>query len=115
MAKKEKEPRVDGLGPRERKQIHSAVRLVWSRSHARRLAILRATDAQGFTRCEVCRKRSPKVHVDHPDPVGAVDGPDYIKKMFQPSRFYKVLCPPCHRLKTKEDRDKDDLIKMGIF
>ncbi len=105
MARRKAE-KIDGFGPAEKKAIHSAVRLVWQRSKARRLAIARATDAQGYVRCEQCKKRTPKHHVDHPTPVGEVGGPRYIQKMFIPSHKLKVLCPPCHKPKTKKERQK---------
>jgi Zn finger protein HypA/HybF involved in hydrogenase expression len=104
MAKKKKAEKVDGFGTRERQLIHAAVRLVWQRSRARALAIRRATDKQGFVRCEKCKKRTPKHHVDHRRPIGEVGGPDYIQKMFVPSKKLDVLCPPCHRPKTKKER-----------
>lgn len=103
-AKKEKKAKVDGLGPDELKRIHSAVRLVWSRCHARRLAVKRATGKDGFVRCELCNKRTPRVHVDHIEPVGKVGGPQYIERMFKPSHCYQVLCPKCHGAKTRADK-----------
>jgi Zn finger protein HypA/HybF involved in hydrogenase expression len=99
-----KPPKVDGFGVAERKAVHAAVRLVWQRCLARRLALKRATDAEGYFRCEQCGERTPKCHVDHREPVGEVGGPDYIARMFTPSVNLSVLCPPCHKPKTKRER-----------
>lgn len=96
--------KVDGFGVAERKAVHSAVRLVWQRSLARRLAVKRATDAEGYICCEQCGKRTPKHHVDHREPVGEVGGNGYIARMFAPSGELQVLCPPCHRPKTLRER-----------
>jgi Zn finger protein HypA/HybF involved in hydrogenase expression len=97
-------PKCDGFGPAERKAVHAAVRLVWQRSLARKLALKRATDAEGYYRCEDCGARAPRVHVDHIDPVGEVGGPDYVQRMFAPSDQLRVLDPKCHKAKTKQER-----------
>lgn len=97
-------PKCDGFGVAERKAVHAAVRLVWQRSLSRRLAIKRATDSEGYLCCEQCGTRTPKAHVDHIEPVGEVGGVDYVARMFAPSTGLRVLCPPCHKIKTKEER-----------
>jgi Zn finger protein HypA/HybF involved in hydrogenase expression len=99
-------PKLDGFGPAERKAVHSAVRLVWQRSLARRLAVKRATDAEGYIRCEQCHQRTPKHHVDHIEAVGEVGGEGYIQRMFVPSSQLRVLCPPCHKPKTNRERKR---------
>lgn len=110
--KKETKERVDGLGPDDLKKIHSAVRKVWAWSHARRLAVKRATDKEGFPFCEKCGIRVPKHVIDHIEPVGQVGGPDYIQKMFVPSTQLQCLCKACHAPKTRAERKvkvkKDD-------
>lgn len=98
--------KVDGWGPAEKKAVHAAVRLVWQRSLSRRLAVKRATDDEGYIRCEACCQRTPKSHVDHLEPVGEVGGPDYIPRMFVPSHKLRVLCPPCHKPKTARERKR---------
>lgn len=104
MAKKTKKEKIDGLGPDDLKRIHKAVRQVWSWSHPRRLAVKRSMGADGFPRCEMCKKRVPKITVDHIDPVGEVGGRDYVKKMWCPSRLLQCLCKKCHDGKTKRER-----------
>ena len=106
MVRAKKAVKTDGFGIAERKAVHAAVRLVWQRSLARRLAVKRATDAEGYIRCEQCGKRTPKHHVDHRVPVGEVGGVDYIARMFAPSAELQVLCPPCHRPKTAAERKR---------
>lgn len=108
-SKKQKIELVDGLGPADLKKIHKAVRQVWSWSKAWRLAKARATDENGFVFCEHKKcpskgKPVPKVFVDHIDPVGEVGGPDYIKRMFIPSKFLQCLCKKCHDAKTKAEK-----------
>jgi hypothetical protein len=105
MAKKpkSKSEKIDGLGPDDLKKIHKAVRQVWSWSHPRRLAVARATGKDGFPRCEKCRKRVPKVAVDHIEPVGEIGGPDYIRRMWCPSSKLQCLCRKCHAPKTQAE------------
>lgn len=105
--------KVDGFGVAERKAVHAAVRLVWQRSLARRLALKRATDAEGYLRCEQCRQRTPKAHVDHREPVGEVGGTNYIADMFAPSVSLDVLCPPCHRAKTAAERKATAKVRLS--
>lgn len=111
--KKKKGPeKVDGLGPDNIKQIRAAVRQVWTWSYAYRLAKKRNIGADGFPRCEKCKKKVPKTYVDHMVNVGAVDG-GFIERMFVPSSGLQNLCKPCHNAKTKLERiemrrSKDD-------
>lgn len=103
MSKRQKAPPMDGLGPRERKKIDSAIRQVWYRSKARSTAVKRCTDKQGFTRCELCKKRTPKIKVDHKMPCGPVESDGYITRLFCPSPLLQCLCHPCHKPKTKAE------------
>lgn len=103
-SKKPKIEKPDGLGPDDLKKIHKAVRQVWSWSKAWRLAKARAMGKDGFPRCEKCKKKVPKVFVDHIKPVGEVGGPKYIEKMFIPSKHLQCLCKKCHDAKTREER-----------
>lgn len=103
MAKRTKIEKTDGLGPLEKKKLRAAIRQVWHRSHARRLALARVTDKAGFVRCEGCpRKRLPKVTVDHIVPAGEVDS-GFIDRMFVPSTGLRCLCKECHRAKTNAE------------
>ena len=103
MAKRVKLQKTDGLGPYEIKRIRAAIRQVWQRSHARKLCIDRATGKDGFVRCEKCKKKVPKIYVDHIEAVGEVDG-KFIYKLFCPSDMLQALCKKCHDAKTKEER-----------
>src|SRR5271166_1622515 len=108
MSRKPKAPPFDGLGPRERKNIDSAIRQVWYRSKARATAVKRCTDKQGFTRCEQCKKRTPKIKVDHVIPCGPVDSDGYIVRLFCPSKGLQCLCKRDHDKKTKIERSRDN-------
>lgn len=102
MSKRTKLKPQDGLGPLELKKIRSALRQVWHRSHARRLAVKRCTDGEGYTVCEQCGMRTPKLKVDHVEPVGGIEG--MIERLFCPSTLLQGLCNDCHKVKTKAER-----------
>lgn len=102
--KKKEVPKVDGLGAKDVAKIRSAIRQVWHRSHVRKLCIKRATGKDGFMRCEQCAKKVPKIHVDHIQAVGKVDG-GFIKRLFCSSKGLQALCDKCHRAKTKAERE----------
>lgn len=104
MAKK-KLVKVDGLGPHEIKKIRAAVRQVWHRSYARRLVVLRCIGRGGFSYCELCKKRAPKIFIDHIVNVGDVDY-GFINRMFVASKWLRGLCKKCHDIKTKEERKR---------
>lgn len=104
MAKSRKLVKTDGLGPLEIKKIRSAVRLVWQRSYARQCVVNRCTDKEGYTVCEKCKMRTPKLKVDHIVNVGDLDD-GFIPRMFVPSKMLQGMCHECHTLKTKAERD----------
>lgn len=84
------------------RKIKRALRQVWAWSHARRLVVKRCDLGGGYARCEKCRKRAPKIHVDHITPVGTFnDG--YVRRLFVPSDKLQGLCQKCHKVKTKAD------------
>lgn len=110
MAKKEKKPRkvkpapVDGLGEKDVKRIRTAIRNIWRYSTPRKLAEKRAYwHKDGFPRCELCKKKAPKIFVDHIIQVGDVDE-GFLKRMYTPSCNLQSLCKKCHDEKTKEER-----------
>ena len=113
--KKKKLQKTDGLGPLEIKKIRTALRLVWHRSAARKVVVLRCTDADGFTFCEQCHKRTPALKVDHIEKLGDVDG-GYIERLFVPSGKMQGLCKTCHDAKTKQERsgNKPSRSKWGF-
>ncbi len=100
---KKKIVKSDGLGPHEIKQIRSAVRLVWQRSHARALVAKRCVGADGFSYCEMCKEKTPKLRIDHILRVGDLDS-GYIPRMFVPSTQLQGLCSKCHNEKTKAEK-----------
>lgn len=106
MAKKKKKPKlekVDGLGPIDIKKIRNAVRQVWHRSHTRKLCVNRCIGKGGYFFCELCKKRTPVLKVDHIQKVGEVDS-GFIKRMFTPSKNLQGLCSKCHKTKTRQER-----------
>lgn len=119
-SKKPKPEAIDGLGPKELAMIHKAVRQVWSWSKAWRLTKARCTDAEGFVfcenkKCESKGKPVPKVFIDHIDPVGEVGGPNYIQRMFIPSKRLQGLCKKCHDPKTRQERAAKKNRKAPVF
>lgn len=115
MAKK-KSPQTDGLGPRELEKISSALRQVWYRCHARKLSIKRCTDTDGFTVCELCKERTPKLKIDHIIPVGSIKNEGCILRLFCPSSGLQGLCHTCHKKKTKLETQarKNQSQKQGL-
>lgn len=97
--------KIDGLGPKEKAKIRTALRRVWAWSYARKKALARVVGEDGFSKCEQCKKVAPKVHVDHVVPVGEVDE-GFIARLFVPSAGLQILCVRCHRFKTNYQRRK---------
>lgn len=105
LMSKKKIPPTDGFGPKEVKAARIALRLVWSRCHARKLVIKRCTDRDGWTYCEKCHKRTPKLKVDHLKACGKLTG-GYLQRLFTPSKNLQGLCDSCHKIKTKIERSQ---------
>lgn len=95
-----KAPHSDGFGPRERQRVTNAIRNVWYQCRARKLVIQRCTDRRGYTWCEKCGQRTPKLKTDHIEPCGAVDSVGYIQRLFCGSDKLQGLCKECHDIKT---------------
>jgi hypothetical protein len=106
MAKKtsKKVEKIDGLGPEDIKKIRAAIRQVWAWSHPRRLVVKRCEIAGGFSKCEQCKKKCAKIFVDHIKVMGDLLAPDYILRMWTPSKNLQGLCKKCHDDKTKDER-----------
>jgi len=102
MPKKRTEQRTDGLSAGDVEKIRKAIRQVWMWSWPRRLVIKRCLTKDGFSKCEQCGKKCPKVAVDHIERVGLVDA-GFIERLFCPSSKLQGLCKDCHRLKTNEE------------
>lgn len=76
------------------------LRELWhQRSWQKKAALARATDAEGFTVCEECKRRAPKVHVDHIEKCGEPDASFLARLFIEPAQL-KVLCLACHGAKT---------------
>lgn len=102
MAKK-KVQKTDGLGPYEISKIRGAIRLVWQRSLARKIVVDRCTGFDGYSYCEKCLERAPKIFIDHILNVGDVDE-GFIARLFCSSDKLQGLCKKCHDPKTKKEK-----------
>ncbi len=95
--------KVDGLGPHLKQGYVTALRMVWrNRSEARKICVRRADIGGGYSRCEGCKKKVPKVFIDHIEPCGVLDS-GFIERLSCASEGLQALCSPCHRTKTNED------------
>ncbi len=103
--KKKKVEIEDGMTPKLLSQYSSAIRKVWSWSKMRRLAVKRATDKEGWLRCEVCKEVTPKAHVDHIIPCGAINSPGFFDRLNVSSKGLQVMCRSCHYAKTKKEKN----------
>ena len=62
--------------------------------------------------CAVCSElfKAKEVQVDHIEPAGSLkcydDLPSFVKRMFCEADNLQVVCKPCHKIKTAEDRKK---------
>lgn len=96
-------PKVDGISAKNIAQIRTAIRRVWAWSTPRKLVIERCTGKDGWQYCEKCKKKAPKIFVDHIEACGDVLDGGYIQRMFTPSKNLQGLCKKCHDVKTKEE------------
>lgn len=61
--------------------------------------------------CAVCTDwfKAKEVEVDHIKPCGSLkdysDLPSFVATLFCEEDNLRVICKPCHKIKTKEDRD----------
>lgn len=124
MAKRAKVEKIDGFGAAEKKSVRDAVRLVWQRSKARQTVKKRCIGKDGFEYCEKCKKRVPKVNIDHKKPAGEIDEPGFLNRLFCPSSELQGLCKECHKPKTarenkkrrlKKKQEKEKLESVGDF
>lgn len=111
--KKEKPQKIDGLSPKDIQKIRTAIRQVWHWSYPRKLCVERCTNPNGFVYCELCKKKVPKIFVDHKKNVGDVDS-GFIERLFCPSKGLQGLCKKCHDAKTKDERKINSEIKKGV-
>lgn len=86
-----------------------AARKIWRWSKERKDAKERAKVSKKLYRCELCKKTSEKVEVDHIVPVGTAprtwEGWDeYYSHLFCDVTNLRVLCHSCHKEKTSRER-----------
>lgn len=109
--------KIDGLNAKDIANIRKAIRQVWHRSHVRKLCVQRCIGKDGFSYCEKCKKRSPKVFIDHKIAVGDVDA-GFIKRLFISSKGLQGLCKKCHDTKTSAERKqlkRDREAALGFY
>lgn len=108
MPKKSKIVKIDGgITTKELDDLRKDIRQRWGWSSiARKNCIKRATDKDGFGHCEKCKRKVPKVFVDHIKVMGDVLAPDYIKRMWCHSKKLQALCAKCHNKKTTKEREQ---------
>lgn len=60
--------------------------------------------------CASCKKwfKSTEVQVDHKEPAGSLksyeDLPGFVRRLFCEEDGLQILCKPCHKIKTAEER-----------
>jgi hypothetical protein len=76
-------------------------------------AKVRSRVERGRYKCDRCGeiKRDQEVELDHRNPVvdperGFVDWNEYISRLFIGESGWDVLCVPCHKLKTAEEKGR---------
>lgn len=107
--------RTDGLSPFLSQRYVQALRKVWrDSSEARKICVKRSALAGGYSRCEKCKKKVPKIFVDHIVPCGAL-GPGYIERLSVSSAGLQALCDGCHKVKTKDDNARTKRASRKVF
>lgn len=89
--------------------IKAALRRTWGRSKQRQSALNAAKISYGIYQCAECKKstRRKDIHVDHIIAVGKFTSFDiYIERLFCDTVGLRILCKPCHKIKTKADVKK---------
>lgn len=87
--------------------IKAALRRTWGRSKQRSGALNAAKISYGIYRCYECKlpHRRKNIDVDHIIPVGRFTTFDlYIERLFCDTSGLRVLCKPCHKVKTASDK-----------
>lgn len=109
---KSKIEKIDGLSPKDIKNLRRAIRQVWTWSQPWRIAKARNIGPEGFPICEKCKKTVPKTFVDHIETLGEVDS-GFIERCFVPSKQLQNLCKDCHKAKTKVDNLKTKVKRLN--
>ena len=97
--------KFDGFNDADKKNVRRVLRQAWSWSFSRKLVEKRCALPNGYAKCEQCKKKVPKVFIDHIKAIGVVDA-GFLMRLFVPSNQMQGLCKICHSLKTKTDNAK---------
>jgi 5-methylcytosine-specific restriction endonuclease McrA len=97
-------------------KIVSALRKTWQYYPSRKIALLQVRRVVTGQRhrfeypCALCSEwfKEKEVQVDHIIPAGSIrtDAQGYLDRMFCEPKDLQVLCKPCHKLKTAEERNR---------
>lgn len=102
--KKVKKPKVYNTKGR----CIAAIRKVWRWHPMRKEVKARCKTAEGFYRCEKCRKLCPEIEIDHiipaVDPVKGWEGFDkFIERLFCDINNLEGKCHECHKKKSGKE------------
>lgn len=89
--------------------IKAALRRTWSKSKQRQGALNAAKISYGLYKCSDCKQthKRKNIEVDHIIAIGRFTTFDlYIERLFCDTSGIRVLCKPCHKVKTKSDKQK---------
>lgn len=103
-----------------RNYIRQGLRKLWLRSPVRRTAKMESrreyegeNKRQKFEyQCDICKNwfKDKETQVDHIEPCGSLlsfkDLPSFVSRLFCGAEGLRVLCKPCHKQVTKEQRKK---------
>lgn len=120
------------LSPKERGLIKGALRRVFSRSELRRQVLIKSIRpgyydesrprVKKWSLCAECSKMTPtyKAQVDHKVPLVPVDRSledmnwdEIVDRLWCSEDNLRVLCPPCHEVKSKEENKQRILSKKN--
>lgn len=105
-AAKKSRREFDGFGPFIQDKYSRALRKVWrDSSTSRKLCVKRADVGGGYSKCETCGRKVPKIYVDHIKPCGKLTDPGYLERLSCPSNQLQALCHDCHKKKTAKDKE----------
>ena len=101
----------------ETNKIVNTLRKLWLFSPERREAIKKSKVGGGY-KCCVCGGIIPSqkfIKVDHKEQVRANgwDWNDFVERLFCSSEGLQVMCKECHDKKTKEERERNAMLRYG--
>jgi len=87
--------------------VISASRLIFFRSPIRRAVAKRCFVSKGLYVCELCKKPTDKIQVDHIKPIGlSKDWNEFFEFLFCSLDELQGICKSCHDKKTTKDKNE---------